>query len=315
MSKIYGIKYIPEDKIIYIGQTIQPGKRRWYEHIRQARLLERTDKFHLFLKQHPLTDFEFVVLKELECSKEQLNQLEKEYIALFDTYYNGYNSLKQSNSVKLTTVGTKVVWYDNNRVLQGIYDTMTKASQASGANAINISHCCNFLQTKTSKGWFRFYGDNSPLEDSYRIGTALEVYKLDPFTLEILEKYPSLQIAEKSEGITKGYLSAVCNGKRYSAKGFIYEYADENRRKKYSGSRKVKSGIAQVDKDTKIVLNKFLSCEDAANILHLNKDTISRARHNGMKPSLGYIWIDAFDYNQLLLQGEIYENEDTRRNY
>ena len=37
--------------------------------------------------------------------------------------------------------------------------------------------------------------------------------------------------------------------------------------------------------------------------------------NNDMKKSISYIWIDAFDYNHLLLKGEIFENENTRRNY
>lgn len=315
MNKVYGIKYKPEDRIIYIGQTIQPGNRRWYEHIRQAKRSEKTDKFHTFLRQNDITQFEFIVLEELECTKEELNHLEEYYINMFDTYNNGYNSLPYSNCIHLNVHGSQVIWYNNDRLYQGTFQTMTAAEKASGVNAVNISHCCNHLQTKTTNGWFRFIDDPTVLSDSYRPGIALAVNKLDPFTLEILKTYPSLQQAELAENITKGYLSAVCNGKRYSAKGFIYQYQDETKRVAYSGSRKVKSGIAQVDPNTKIVLNKFLTCEDAAKILKVNQDTISRARHNGMKPSIGYIWIDAFDYYNLLLQGEIFENENTRRNY
>ena len=76
MSKIYGIKYIPTDKIIYIGQTIQSGKKRWYDHIRQALRNEKTDKLHTFMKQEGVENFEFIILFEDECSKEELNKLE-----------------------------------------------------------------------------------------------------------------------------------------------------------------------------------------------------------------------------------------------
>lgn len=315
MNKIYGIKYIPENRIIYIGQTIQSGKKRWYEHIRQAKKEERTDKFHIFLKNHNIEDFEFVVLEETDCTKEELNNLESYYIQTFDTYNRGYNSLKQSNCVRLNNHGTEVIWYDLNKNYQGTFPTMTAAEEVSKVNSINISHCCNHLQTKTSNGWFRFVGDLSPLEESYRPGVAFAVDKLDPFTLEVLKTYPSLQIAEQVENITKGYLSAVCSGKRYGAHGFPYQYVDKTKQQPYSGSRHVKSGIAQVDPKTMIVLNKFLTCESAAQILNLNKETISKARHNGLKPCLGYIWVDAFEYAELLMKGIIFENENTKRNY
>lgn len=314
MSKIYGIKYIPTDKIIYIGQTIQSGKKRWYDHIRQALRKEKTDKLHTFMKQEGVENFEFIILFENECSKEELNKLEELYIQQFDTYKNGYNTYKKSGIINLNISGRKIMWYNNDRQYQRSFNSIVEASKYTNVNSVNISHCCNKIQTKTTNGWFRFEGDLTPLEDSYRLGTNLKVDKLDPFTFEVIKTYSSLQQAEQAEGITKGYLSAVCLGKRYGAKGFPYRYNDENLRQKYCRNNHIKTGVAQVNIETKIVIAKFLTCEDAAKITGLKQDTITRARHTH-KPSVGYIWIDARDYLQLLNKGEIFEDEHTKTYY
>lgn len=314
IGKIYGIIYIPENKVVYIGQTIQPGKKRWYEHIRQALKGEKTDQMHVFMKEQGIQNFKWEILFEGECDKEILNQKEAEYIEEFDTYNNGFNTYKQSNCINLNRKGRKVLWFNNNRQYIGTYDSMVLAAAASGVHSVNVSHCCNHLQTKTSNGWFRLEGDLTPLEDSYRLGTNLQIDKLDPFTLEVIKTYPSLQQAEQAENIPSGYLSAVCKGKRYGAKCFPYRYNDERLRCEYTGSRHIKSGIAQVDPTTGIVLHKFLNCEDAAKFLGLNQQTISRARHTNVL-SFGYRWVDAFDYKELLEKGEIFENEQTTNHY
>lgn len=75
MSVIYGVNFIPENKIIYIGQTIQKGKRRWYEHIRQAKRREKTDKFHTFMANSGIENFSYIILFESDdISKEELNK-------------------------------------------------------------------------------------------------------------------------------------------------------------------------------------------------------------------------------------------------
>ena len=115
MNKIYGIKYIPADKIIYIGQTIQSGKKRWYGHIRQALCKEKTDKLHMFMKQEGVENFDFIILFETECSKEELNKLEELYIQQFDTYENGYNTYKKSGVIVEKLCG--IIMIDNINVL------------------------------------------------------------------------------------------------------------------------------------------------------------------------------------------------------
>lgn len=312
--KIYGIQY--QDRIIYIGQTIQSGKKRYYDHWRVAEKDERTDKLHTFLKEHinEKNFFEFIILEDNIEDKNKLNELESFYIEKYDTYNNGFNSYKQSNTINLNPYSKKVNWFDNEKRYIKTFNSIVEAERETGVNVSNISHCCNHIQTKTSKGWFRFCGDESPLEDSYRPGVSLSVEKLDPFTLEVIAEYPSLQIAEQENHITSGYLSFVCSGKKYSAKGFLYRYKDKSLRTEFPNDKTKRVGIAQVGPN-KIVINKFLSVKDAAKTTGLNEQTISRAKNNPNRLSLGYYWIRSDQYSELLKKGEIIENEYTRKRY
>ena len=153
MSKIYGIKYIPTDKIIYIGQTIQSGKKRWYDHIRQALRKEKTDKLHTFIKQEGVENFEFIVLFEDECSKEELNKLEELYIQQFDTYENGYNTYKKSGVINLNTSSRKIMWYNNDRQYQRSFNSIVEASISKTLRSAPESDLteviCNLPSTKT----------------------------------------------------------------------------------------------------------------------------------------------------------------------
>lgn len=313
--KIYAIKDLTTDKIIYIGQTIQSGKKRFYDHFRAARDNLKTDRFHSFLASRKIEEFEFIILEDNIEDKELLNQREEYYIDYYDTINMGYNTYKQSNAVNLHPNPKKVLWYDNNQQYVKTFESIVAAEEETGVNACNISHCCNHLQDKTSQGWFRFEDDNTPLRIPERCGTSHRVQKLDPFTREVLHTYDSLKQAEETEGIIKGYLSFVCNGSKYSAKGFLYQFEEESLQKPYIGGKTVKTGVAQVDKNTKHVLARFLSCEDCANILGLSKQTILHARNHYPKISVGYIWVRGDKYKELLDKGEIIEDENTKIYY
>ena len=106
--KIYGIKEKSTGRIIYIGQTIQSGKKRFYDHFRAAQKKDKTDSFHLFLKNKTQDDFEFVVLEDNILDKQLLNEREEYYISLYDTINSGYNTYSKSNTINLNQYGKKV---------------------------------------------------------------------------------------------------------------------------------------------------------------------------------------------------------------
>ena len=75
--KIYAIKDLTTNQIIYIGQTIQSGKKRFYDHFRAAQSKLKKDRFHSFLASRKIEEFEFIMLEDNIEDKQLLNQREE----------------------------------------------------------------------------------------------------------------------------------------------------------------------------------------------------------------------------------------------
>ena len=72
----------------YIGQSIDIA-RRWRAHKLAAKNNTVDAPLYKAIKEYGLENFEFEIL--IECQPKELNQLEKKYICLYDSYINGYN--------------------------------------------------------------------------------------------------------------------------------------------------------------------------------------------------------------------------------
>lgn len=99
---IYAYKKIDENKIVYVGQTVNLNNRD-YRH-------RKIDPYDSTLKEYnyPLSKgirkygedaYELIIL-ENNLKREQLNEREKYWISFYNTYYHGYNqSLGGANPV------------------------------------------------------------------------------------------------------------------------------------------------------------------------------------------------------------------------
>lgn len=75
----------------YIGQTVQPFKRRLSTHIRNWRQGKRYSALYYAFDKYNPNEWCFEVI-DSASSQDDLDTLEKHYIQLFDSYLNGYNS-------------------------------------------------------------------------------------------------------------------------------------------------------------------------------------------------------------------------------
>ena len=94
MAVIYGIYSRHHDRIMYVGQSIN-FKRRRTEHKNTAfHPSSRSYEYPLYrsIRKYGWENFRFDVLESVE--QDQLNKKEEQYVAHFDTYYNGYNLTK-----------------------------------------------------------------------------------------------------------------------------------------------------------------------------------------------------------------------------
>ena len=79
-NKLNGMKYI--------GSTTDLIERK-----KSHASSTRDDKFHVALREIGLNNFEFKILKEIQCKDEEdLWEMEELYCNRYDTLANGYNS-------------------------------------------------------------------------------------------------------------------------------------------------------------------------------------------------------------------------------
>lgn len=77
----------------YIGITIQSLERRAYLHVWQSKR-KPTSHFHRALAKYGKDSFEWSVLESCELPKARASEREQHFIALYETYENGYNGTK-----------------------------------------------------------------------------------------------------------------------------------------------------------------------------------------------------------------------------
>jgi group I intron endonuclease len=89
---IYKITNI-KTKECYIGQAVNI-KDRWVEHAKCGLGIDTPagNKLYKAIQNYGLWNFSFEILEE--CTKEQLNEKEKYYIDLYNSYNYGYNANK-----------------------------------------------------------------------------------------------------------------------------------------------------------------------------------------------------------------------------
>jgi group I intron endonuclease len=87
------IIYKVENKIngkVYIGKTVLNIEKRKIKHLNDAKNRNTNMRFHIALRKYGADNFEWTVIREAN-SKEELNQLEKEYIKYYKENYEVYN--------------------------------------------------------------------------------------------------------------------------------------------------------------------------------------------------------------------------------
>lgn len=104
---------------VYIGQTSQGLDQRKREHYYRYSKGERNHKLYLAFRKYGWDSFVFEILAEVP-SKEDLNELEIQYIQDYNSFNRGYNMTVGGDFVSDETreklreifTGRKITWYD-----------------------------------------------------------------------------------------------------------------------------------------------------------------------------------------------------------
>ena len=90
-GSIYVVRNTVNDKV-YVGQTVRTVKERWNDHLKPTEH-KRHGKYKLYRAMNKYgADKFYVSTLEENIPLSKLNEKEIEYIKLFDSYRNGYNS-------------------------------------------------------------------------------------------------------------------------------------------------------------------------------------------------------------------------------
>lgn len=113
MIGIYKITNLITDQV-YIGQSVEV-EERLLEHQRIPYRQNRpTYDYPLYqdIRKYGLKNFSFESI--CECSKEELNQKEIEYISLYDSFHNGYNQTPGGDSVACGNLSNRHILTEEN---------------------------------------------------------------------------------------------------------------------------------------------------------------------------------------------------------
>lgn len=90
-----GTIYLISNKINskkYVGKTIRPIQVRWKEHLKDVHNPHKNhNKLYRAMNKHGIDNFSVEILEE-DVPNELLEEKERYYIKLFNSYYEGYNS-------------------------------------------------------------------------------------------------------------------------------------------------------------------------------------------------------------------------------
>lgn len=198
----------------YIGKSIDI-KDRWMRH--RSRAFQESDNaydsyFYRAIRKYGLVNFIFEVLEECEVS--QLDEREKYYIGIYDSYFKnnkGYNmtrggdgGLKQDYSLICN------LWNDGLAI-----SDIAKEIKGSRNTVKNILRCCNVGYSE---------------QEARRRGTLKKCVYIERRDLDgnLIDIWQSSREAERTLGIDHTSISDCCNYLIRQAGGYKWRYAERS---------------------------------------------------------------------------------------
>lgn len=117
-----------------------------------------------------------------------------------------------------------------------------------------------------------------------------EVYKIEIETLNILDRYDSIQEASRQNNTSAGNITMACKGQRPRASGYYWCYADEYRTWQPNDLRLKKVPVVKIDKETNEQLHEYISITEAAEQNDVLIPNIWRCCNNKAITTGGYKW-------------------------
>jgi group I intron endonuclease len=164
---IYAYKKVDENKIVYIGQTVNLPLRH-YRHTKIDPFDEGLKEYNYPLsrgiRKYGVQAYELLILEE-GIEKEDLDKREQYWIQYYDTYNNGYNQTLGGNTQLMPTIK-----YDETvifKVIEDLKNTTKSFQTIADENQISLTHVYNINIGARRK----IKGIKYPIRDSKTKGT------------------------------------------------------------------------------------------------------------------------------------------------
>jgi len=208
----------------YVGQTWKPILKRFKEHIVNA----GSPKLHNSIIKHGSSNFKIELLWEGECTQEELDVKEIEFITKFGTLSpNGYN-LKEGGSGGKMSVESREKMSSSR--LGKVQSPETRAKIATAA--LGNTRCVGRVLSEEAKQqigarnsgssshWYGKRGEKHP--------TSRGVEQWSRDGEQLIKTYGSLTEAANELGADLSSLSACCRGKRKTCRDYTWRYSQIN---------------------------------------------------------------------------------------
>jgi group I intron endonuclease len=205
MACIYKITNTLNHKI-YIGKTNLTIEERFKQHIKNSKLESNKNRpLYNAIKKYGIENF--IIEKIEDCSEQDSSKREQHYIKCYNSYNNGYNAT-------LGGEGTKNINYDL------VYQTYLQEKNVE--KTAQLVGCC-----RHSVGKILLNYSINPNKEKYN-ARKKPVNMIDKNTKEILQTFESISAANIFLGKNRksGMINEVCQGKRKTAYGFEWSYAN-----------------------------------------------------------------------------------------
>ena len=243
-------KYTSPSGKVYIGQTMQENERR--QTFLNPNKIYAGKKINAARQKYGVNNFEYQVIFRVsslikEEVKEILNQKEIQYIKMFDSYYNGYNSTIGGNNTTECTEETREKLSQKTKdyykmhesvvarpVLQySIYGDFIKEWKSAREAALNLnleaSNITIVCQGKRNQAYdfiwkYKDEFDEIPLKIQIKSKKSVKLPVIQ-YTLDgkEVQRWPNMTIAAQQLGYSAGNFSTYCNGRNnHEYKGFLY---------------------------------------------------------------------------------------------
>lgn len=230
-GKIYIVKNKQNNKV-YVGQTICTVAHRKSKHKSDSNSLKGSgydSKFYRAIRKYGIDSFEWSII-ESDIEINNLDDAEKKYIKIHDSYLNGYNSTEggqlsrgsMSDEVKKKISRSKIGQVPWNKGIPMSDDAKAKVSKNKKGQRKGIPRRPHVIESmlrgKKEKGYLKEYRDKLSISHG---GTEFLV--IDLKTNKEVGKWKNQSACARDLGLPQQQISKCLSGYKKSHKGYIFK--------------------------------------------------------------------------------------------